>query len=97
MWKRKSFDTRHHQICQNWVLPDWKKIKGTNHKDNIKMLADGPHKAQHILYQNQVFPGQLKKLFEINYTSLSEWVKSDLIDILNNKELDYFFKRHCFK
>jgi len=89
--------TRHHEICQNWIMPNGQKIKGTNHKDNIILLWKTHHQAQHNLYKNYTFPGQLEELFKLNYTSLSNWVKSDIIDILNHDELRYFFKDHCYK
>jgi len=93
----KNWLTCHHNVCQNWILNDWTKVKWTNHFDNKIMLKNVSHQAFHTIFQNLVFPWQIIEILRINNTSLTKEVKSDFIKLLSNKELDYYFKQHCYK
>jgi len=90
--------TKHHQICQNAKSYKWEKwLKGSNYHTNIIMLKDLTHRSFHNIFMNNDFRWQVETLLEINSTSLTEYIKSDVIKILNCKELDYFFNKQCYK
>jgi hypothetical protein len=46
-----------------------------------------------MLFDNNEIPKQIQRLLDISTTALTEDVKSDIIKILNNTELDYWYKQ----
>jgi len=50
-----------------------------------------------MIFKDDTPQEQIQTLLNINTTVLTEEVKSDIIHILDNKELDYWYKRKAFK
>jgi len=87
MKKQKRYN-RHHILA---------KSKGwSNHHDNIKQMEINEHNALHYLFWTDKIAWKILKLFEIEWTALNEYLKQDLIDVLENYVWDYY-KQHCRK
>jgi hypothetical protein len=50
-----------------------------------------------MLFENRTPPEQIARILDISSTALTNEVKSDIIKILDNKELDYWFKKGIYK
>ena len=85
----KTRITQHHLVpkSKNW----------TNNKVNLLPLRSDIHSAFHMIFKDDTPQEQIQTLLNINTTVLTEEVKSDIIHILDNKELDYWYKRKAFK
>ena len=55
------------------------------------------HRALHTLLGSDAPVQQIEKIVNISNTALTEEFKSDLVELLSWEELDYFYKKHCFK
>jgi len=84
-----------HSIDRHHILPSSK--WGTNYFENIVKLDIRKHKALHMLFDANTVSGQIERILDIASTALTEEVKSDIIKILDRKELDYWYKDRVFK
>ena len=84
----KFFD-RHH------ILP--RSRKWANIWENIVKLDRRKHNALHMLFDNKTPPEQIARILDIADTALTEQVKSDIIKILNNFELDYWYNKWIYR
>lgn len=84
-----------YSIDRHHILPTSK--WGTNYFDNIIKLDVRKHKALHMLFDNRTPIEQIERVVDLASTALTEEVKSDIIKILNRKELDYWYKERVFK
>jgi len=50
-----------------------------------------------MLFDNRTPIEQIERVVDLASTALTEEVKSDIIKILNRKELDYWYKERVFK
>lgn len=50
-----------------------------------------------MLFDANTVSGQIERILDIASTALTEEVKSDIIKILDRKELDYWYKDRVFK
>lgn len=85
---KKLYDNHHILPRSRW----W-----TNLNENIVRLDKRKHIALHMLFDNNEIPKQIQRLLDISTTALTEDVKSDIIKILNNTELDYWYKQWIYK
>ena len=88
----KNWPTKHHIIARNG-----NDIKGSNHPDNIVELKRNYHRQLHTVFGNDTPKEQIERLFNINYTCLADWIKSDIIKILDHKDLEYFYKYWTYR
>lgn len=72
-------------------------VRWTNHIENIKELKTFTHRAFHYIFSNDNPQQQFNKLFELNKTALWWEVKSDIIKILDQNDLSYWYNRKCLK
>ena len=85
----EKFYNKHHILCKSrW----W-----TNNKQNIVKLDTRVHNALHLMFANGTPSEQIARILDISSTALTSEVKSDIIKILDNKELDYWYKRAVYK
>ena len=85
---KKLYDNHHILPRSRW----W-----TNLNENIVRLDKRKHIALHMLFDNNTTSEQIKRIIDISTTCLTEDVKSDIIKILNNTELDYWYKQWIYK
>ena len=70
---------------------------GTNHYNNLINLRESQHRGLHSLFANMTPREQLERLIEIQSKALSFEVHSDLIHILEVKDLQYWYKPNIYK
>ena len=70
---------------------------GSNHIDNKIKLDVRKHRALHMLFDNKTPREQLERIIDISSTSLTDEVQSDIIQILNIRDYEYWFKPHTYK
>lgn len=88
-------DMRSKKITKHHIVP--KSKWWTNDECNIILLEQKEHRDLHRFFENDRPDEQLRRLFKINRTALSEEVKSDIIEILNITELEYWYRKWTFK
>lgn len=80
----KSYNN-HHILCQS--------RNGSNIRENKVKLDIRHHNALHMLFENRTPPEQIKRILWIASTALTEEVKSDIIKILDTKDLEYWYNK----
>lgn len=85
----EKFYNKHH------ILP--KSQGGTNVKENLVKLDTRVHQALHLMFANGTPAEQIARILSISSTALTNEVKSDIIKILDVKDLDYWFKKWIYK
>lgn len=84
---------KHYNI--HHILP---RSKGwSNIKENKVKLDTRIHTALHLMFANWTPAEQIKRILDISDTALTWEVKSDIVKILDNKELDYWYKKWVYK
>lgn len=69
----------------------------TNNGYNLIWLKQKEHRALHNFFGNDRPDEQLRRLFEINKSVLTDDVKSDVIKILDIDELEYWYRKGTIK
>jgi len=64
----------------------------SNNKNNIVKLENRRHNALHMLFENKTPREQIERILDISTTALTDEVKSDIIKILDIKDLFYWYK-----
>lgn len=85
----EKFYDRHH------ILP--KSKNWSNNSNNLVSIDKRKHNALHMLFDNRTPAEQIERILDLSSTALTKEVKSDIVKILNNKELDYWYKKWIYK
>ena len=85
---KRQYDIHH-------ILPSSR--YGTNHVDNKIKLDVRKHRALHMLFDNKDPREQLERIIDIASTALTEEVKSDILQVLNIRDYNYWYKPEIYK
>ena len=84
-----------HKFDRHHILP--RSRNGTNANENLIKMDVRHHRALHMLFETLTPREQLGKILRISSSALTEEVKSDVIKILNVREMDYWYKKQIYK
>ena len=79
--------TSHHRIPKSY----W----GNNHHDNKLEIGEIPHRALHILHQNDLLPDQITTLIDISWNSIKPDFIEDLLSVLQDYKPEQIYNEKC--
>ena len=79
--------TIHHRIPKSY----W----GNNHFHNKLGIGEIPHRALHILHENDLIPDQITTLIDISGNSIQSGFREDLLSVLQDYKPEQIYNEKC--